>query len=141
MRAHYYQNFDADFTLEVPGEGYGGWKSAEIDPGSAALVVMHAWDCGTLEQYPGWYRAVEYIPRSQEICRTVFPPLLAACRETGFPVLHVVGGGNYQQGLPGYRHAVEIAGPTPGAPPCVPTDPALDALRRLRAENVHVGKH
>ena len=85
MRAQYYQQFDADHSLEVPGEGYGGWKSVEIDPGSAALVVMHAWDCGTLEQYPGWYRAVEYIPRSQEICRTVFPPLLGACRRRKNP--------------------------------------------------------
>ena len=28
LTAHYYQQFDADFALDVPGEGYGGWKAA-----------------------------------------------------------------------------------------------------------------
>jgi hypothetical protein len=141
MRASYYQNFDADPALDVPGEGYGGWKTGEIDPGNAALVVMHAWDCGTREEFPGWYRCVEYIPRSQEICRTVFPPLLARVRETGFPLFHVVGGGSYYKELPGYRHAVALAGPTPSALPCVGSDPALAELRRFKAEHVYVGRH
>src|ERR1700747_3388696 len=116
MQAWYYQQFDADVTQEVPGESYGGWKRAEIDPGRAALVVMHAWDTGTPDQYPGWYRAVEYMPRAQEIARTVFPPLLTTVRESNFPLFHVVGGGNYYQHLPGYRHAVELAGPPPPTP-------------------------
>lgn len=43
--ANYYQQFPADYSLEVPGEGYGGWKRAEIDLDidGTALVVMHAW--------------------------------------------------------------------------------------------------
>ena len=59
LPAHYYQQFDADVTLDVPGEGYSGWQQADIEIASAhtAVVVMHAWDCGTAEDYPGWHRA------------------------------------------------------------------------------------
>ena len=28
--ANYYQQFDADYSRDVPGEGYGGWQRAEI---------------------------------------------------------------------------------------------------------------
>ena len=31
LPASYYQQFDADYTRDVPAEGYGGWKSAEIE--------------------------------------------------------------------------------------------------------------
>ncbi|MBT5876886.1 MAG: hypothetical protein HOH43_25920, partial [Candidatus Latescibacteria bacterium] len=43
--ANFYQQFDADFSLEYPGEGYGGWKRSEIDISMdhTAFVVMHAW--------------------------------------------------------------------------------------------------
>src|SRR5262245_44598277 len=70
LPANYYQQFDADLAGEVPGEGYGGWKREEIDLARdhTAVVVMHAWDCGPREEYPGWYRAVEYIPRANAIC-------------------------------------------------------------------------
>ncbi|SVE24368.1 uncharacterized protein METZ01_LOCUS477222, partial [marine metagenome] len=66
VQANYYQQFDADFNLDIPGEGYGGWKRAMINLSldHTAVVVMHAWDCGKREQYPGWHRAVEYIPRA-----------------------------------------------------------------------------
>ena len=85
LGASYYQQFDADYALAVPAEGYGGWKRAdvEIDLAHAAVVVMHAWETGTYEQYPGWYRAVEYIPRARVILRTVFPRLLPAVRASG----------------------------------------------------------
>lgn len=141
MRAHYYQQFDADLTRDTPGEGYGGWKSAEIDPGPAALAVMHAWDTGTPGAYPGWYRAVEYMPRAEEICHSVFPRLLAGARSAGFPVLHVVGGGRYYRQCAGYRRAVALAGPEPPAPESAVPDPSLDRLRRFRAEHVFVGSH
>ena len=73
--AGYYQQFDADFSRDMPAEGYGGWKKAEIEiaPEHTAVVLMHAWDCGTREQYPGWHRCADYIPRAGEICRTVLP--------------------------------------------------------------------
>jgi len=143
LRADYYQQFDADFTREVPGEGYGGWQSAEIELSleHTGVVVMHAWDTGTREQYPGWYRAVEYLPRAQEIARTVFPRLLAAVRASPLPLFHVVGGGKYYQHYPGYQRALSLAGPPPPALPQAAGDPVLERLREFRAERVFVGKH
>jgi hypothetical protein len=141
--ASYYQQFDADFDLEVPGEGYGGWKRAEVEisPDHTAVVVMHAWDCGTREQYPGWHRAVEYIPRAEEISRTVFPKLLSAVRASGMNLFHVVGGGDYYKELPGCKRAVELAGPEPQPLEQVESDPVLEQLRQFRAEHVFVGAH
>jgi len=143
VMANYYQQFDADYSLEVPAEGYGGWRKAEIEiaPEHTAVVVMHAWDCGTREQYPGWYRAVEYIPRARQISRTVFPRLLSAVRASRLRLFHVVGGGDYYKDCPGYRRAVKLAGPEPPPPEQVEPDPVLEALRRFRSERVFVGKH
>jgi len=141
--ANTYQQFDADFGLDVPAEGYGGWKRAEVELPAAhtAVAVMHAWDCGTREQYPGWHRAVEYIPRSYEICRTVFPGLLSAVRASGVKLFHVVSGGEYCKKYPGYKRAVELAGPAPPPPERIQADPGLERLRAFRSENVFTGKH
>jgi nicotinamidase-related amidase len=141
VKADYYQQFDADPSLDVPGEGYGGWKSAEIEIGRAALVVMHAWEAGTPDEYPGWFRCVEYIPRAQQICREVFPPLLSACRERGFPVFHVVGGKDYWSHLPGHKRAVELAGDGSSPLPSALADESLSALREFRRKHVFVGLH
>ncbi len=142
LNAHYYQQFDADPTLEIPGEGYGGWQQTElpIDLDHTAVVVMHAWETGTQAQYPGWYRAVEYIPRAEQIVAEIFPDLLATLRTSGVTLFHVVGGGDYYRGYSGYQRAVALAGPTPDLPQ-VPSNPALDRLRRFRASNVFVGAH
>ena len=125
--ANYYQQFDADYEREVPAEGYGGWQRAEVelDLNHTALVSMHAWETGTRKQYPGWYRAVEYIPRAQAICRNVYPRLMQTARDAGATLFHVVGGGNYYQSLPGYQRAVALAGPLPPAPETVPADASL----------------
>ena len=143
LKASYYQQFDADLSLDVPGEGYGGWREAEIEiaPEHTALVVMHAWDCGTREEFPGWYRCVEYIPRANEICRTVMPPLIEAVRASDLKLFHVVGGGDYYKELPGYKATVELAGPEPPAPEKVQSDPALQELYKFRGKHVHVGEH
>lgn len=141
--ANYYQQFDADFSRDVPGEGYGGWKKTDIELSSrhTGFVVMHAWDAGAREEFPGWRRAVEYIPRADEIARTVFPGLLSAIRSSTFPLFHVVGGGDYYRSYSGYRHAVDLAGPTPDPPERVASDPALEQLRGFRAEHVFTGSH
>jgi hypothetical protein len=102
---------------------------------------MHAWDCGTCEQYPGWFRAVEYIPRADAICQTVFPRLLGTVRRQGFRLFHVVGGGDYYKDYPGYRRAVELAGPAPAPPESVAADETLRRLRQFRSEHVFVGSH
>ncbi|MBI3987737.1 MAG: hypothetical protein HY343_12495 [Lentisphaerae bacterium] len=142
--ADYYQQFDADFTLDVPGEGYGGWKTAgiEISLEHTAVVVMHAWDCGTREQYPGWHRAVEYIPRAGTIARTVFPPLLDAIRRSPLPLFHVVGGGEGYEDFPGHKRAVALAAAYPAPPRLqVDSEPVLQRLQAFRNKHVFVGPH
>ena len=143
LPASYYQQFDADVKLDVPGEGYGGWKKSEIQISRdhTAVVVMHAWDMGTREEYPGWHRAVEYIPRADKICRTVFPKLLKAVRDSHFKLFHVVGGGDYYHELPGSKRAVELAGPPPKPLEQAKSDPVLERLNQFRAAHVFVGKH
>ncbi|MEW6752255.1 MAG: hypothetical protein AB1505_14930 [Candidatus Latescibacterota bacterium] len=143
LTAHYYQQFDADLSRDVPGEGYGGWRQApvEISAEHTAVVAMHAWEAGTPDRYPGWYRAVEYIPRAQRIAAEVFPPLLQAVRASPLPLFHVVGGRDYYSGYPGHRRAADLAGPDPPPPPQVETDPVLERLRQFRREHVFVGGH
>lgn len=113
--AWYYQHHDADFSLAVPEHGFGGWQKAELElsPEHTAVVSMHAWDAGTYEQYPGWWKVVPYIPRSNAILRDVYPKLLGAVRDSGLPLFHVVGGRDYYSQFPGYQRAVELAGPDP----------------------------
>ncbi len=143
IHANYYQHFDADYEREVPEEGFGGWKRAEVELSRAhtALVSMHAWEAGTRDRYPGWYRVVPYIPRSQKILNDVYPPLLAAARASGLTVFHVVGGGDYYKELPGYKHAVELAGPEPPKPDQVASDPSRAALDAFRAQKGFPGPH
>jgi len=143
VQANYYQEFDADYSLDVPGEGYGGWKKGEIEISAShtAVVVMHAWDCGTFEEFPGVWRSCEYVPRSIEIARDVFPPLLSAVRASPLPLLHVVGGGDYYSHLPGYKRAVALAGEQPPGPERVASDPVLDKLRAFKADHVWRGAH
>ncbi|HOZ46211.1 MAG TPA: hypothetical protein PLO37_02280 [Candidatus Hydrogenedentes bacterium] len=128
--AWYYRHHDADYSLDVPEEGFGGWirEPLTFSKNHTAVVVMHAWDAGTRDQFPGWHRVVPYIPRADAICRDVFPRLLAAVRASDLTLFHVVGGGDYYKHLPGYQHAVEIAGPAPEALPTVASDPIRDAL-------------
>jgi hypothetical protein len=143
LPANYYQQFDADFSLDVPGEGYGGWGRAEVELSSehTAVVVMHAWDCGTREEYAGWHRCVEYLPRAAYIVREVFPPLLQAVRASGMTLFHVVGGGDYYQSLPGYQRALSLASTPPAAPERIAADDALRELSAFRSRHVFVGKH
>ena len=140
----YYEQFDADFARDVPAEGYGGWHVAELELAlpHTALVLMHAWDCGTRAEFPGWHRAVEYIPRADHICRTVFPPLLGAARGAGLTIYHVVtpDSRRYYDRLPGYTRAAQLAGATPAAER-IASDPTLEQLRQFRARHVFPGAH
>jgi len=142
VRAHYYRQFHADHDRDVPAEGYGGWRSAEleIDPARTALVVMHAWDCGTRQRFPGWWRSVEYLPRAEHIMQTVFPPLLAAVRAAPLKLYHVVGGaGDYYRHYGGYRRTVELAGPEPAPPEKIRADRSLKRLRKFRMTHSRQG--
>ena len=141
--ANYYQEFDADFSLDVPAEGYGGWMKGEIEISAehTAVAVMHAWDCGTFEEHPGVWRSCDYVPRSAEIARTVFPRMLSAVRRSPLPLFHVVGGGNYYQDLPAYKRTVELVGEPPPAPERVEGDPILQRLHQFRSQRVWRGTH
>ncbi|WP_438479824.1 hypothetical protein [Oleiharenicola lentus] len=137
LPAQLYRQFDADYSRDVPGEGYGGWHDVEVElaPAHTALVVMHAWDSGQPGEFPGWRRAVEYTPRAEKILCDVFPPLLSAVRNSPLPVFHVVGGRDYYSHLPGYV-------PTKPTPlPQVAADPAYHALQQLRHDHATPGAH
>lgn len=97
LKTWYYQQFDANYSLDVPAEGYGGWKQAmlPLELEKTAIVVMHAWDCGKQTDYPGWYRAVEYIERANKISETVFPFLLEKAREKSVNIIHVTDNSGY----------------------------------------------
>lgn len=142
LPARLYQQFDADAALAVPAEGYGGWRTLDVElaPAHTALVVMHAWDTGAPDEFPGWRRAVEYIPRAERILAEVFPPLLTAVRASPLPVFHVVGGRDYYSHLPGHARARQLAGKTP-APTRVSPDATHAALRRLREQSAVPGAH
>lgn len=141
--AWYYQHFDADYGLDAPEEGFGGWKQAELEfaRGHTAVAVMHAWDMGTREQFPGMWRSVPYLARSGRIAREVFPPLLKAVRAAGLPLFHVVGGRDYYSHLPGYQRAEKLAGPPPKAPGRVTPDPVYEQLQAFRGAQVWRGRH
>src|SRR4051812_15381951 len=137
LQGEYYQQFDADLTQEVPGESFGGWKQAPLtlDLKHTALVVMQVWDTGTPQQYPGWYRTVEFLPRAQEILDNVMPPLLAAVRAAGMTLIHVVGGGDYYRTYPGYQRSVALAGLSPEISRITP-DPTWEKLNLFRSQNI-----
>lgn len=141
--AGYYRQFDADFSRDVPAEGYGGWERAvlPLDLDHTALAVMHAWDFGTRERYPGWHRAVEYIPRADDICRNVLPRLLEAVRRSGMRLFHIAVPGDYLNKYPGYRATLELAGPESIRPQSAASDPALETLRRFKADRAFPGAH
>ncbi|MER6523698.1 hypothetical protein [Streptomyces sp. NPDC001508] len=135
----FYQQFDADLSIEVPAQAYGGWQKTDLplDLDHTALVVMHAWDVGTPAQKPGWFRAVEYLPRSYAIAENVFPPLLEAARRAKLTVLHVVGGSDYYSRLPGY--SAHSADPPEDRDPRATPDRTYDELVRFRGERVFPG--
>ena len=79
-----------------------------LNPQTPAVVVMHAWDCGTYEQFPGWHRAVEYIPRANKIAKDVFKKLLPKVRNGSMKVFHITNGAEYAKKYKGYKSGVEI---------------------------------
>ncbi|MCS7015633.1 MAG: hypothetical protein NZM42_05860 [Gemmatales bacterium] len=142
--ANYYQHFDADLRLDVPAENFGGWQKdwIEISTEHTAVVIMHAWEFGPPEVYPGLYRCIEWIPRAQQICKQILPGLLAAVRASPLPVFHVTSG-NYYQNQTGYQKALTLTGlePVSPSPPRIEPDAVWEQLQRFREERVLPGKH
>lgn len=142
--ACYYQQFDANRNLEFPAEAYGGWMKADLplDLAHTALVVMHAWDCGSWDEYPGWHRAVEYIPRSGDISRKVFPSLLDAVRASGMKLFHVVAPQHhYYEKYEGYQQTVQLAGEEEQACERIQPDSAYQELLQFKTEHSFPGAH
>lgn len=131
-----YRNFDADYARDVPAEGFGGWTSmpVELPLEETAIVSMHAWTCCSPEQHPLTSRTQEYPLRAKRILETVFPPLLGAARAAGMTVLHVVGGGDYYQHLPEYKHSVKLAGADPEFTGDAPHSDANIRFRAMKAQ-------
>lgn len=105
LPTRFYQQFDADTSLAVPAEGYGGWQleSLPLDLDRTAIIAMHAWSIGAEQDFPGWYRAVESISRVGGVSSGGMAPVLAAARAAQVPVIHVVGGPtDYWTGEPGH---------------------------------------
>lgn len=143
LPARLYRQFDADYTRDVPAEAYAGWHTveAELAPARTALVVMHAWDSGPPDAYPGWRRAVEYTPRAERILQEVFPRLLAAVRHSPVHLFHVVGGNrDYYSHLPGYQQTLLLLRDR-RTTPLVARDVTYDRLRKLRAAEGSPGAH
>ena len=141
ITTNYYQHFSADFSLPVPEHGFGGWKKTELEfaPDHTAVVVMHAWDCGTYEQFPGWHCAVPYIPRAADVAKRVFPELLDTVRKSPLPLMHVVSSAGYYKNYPGHKAAVELARPAPKGPEHATSDPLRDKLSQFKQANVFPG--
>lgn len=141
--AWHYQHFDADFRLDVPERSFGGWQreSLEFSLSHTAVVSMHAWDMGTFDEFPGWWRVVPWVVRAQRILRDVFPGLLEAVRAAHIPLFHVVGGGEYYKDQPGYQKARRLAGPDLPAMPTIDRDALRDRLDAFRRARVFPGEH
>ncbi|MFX0102781.1 MAG: hypothetical protein ACFFCS_24650 [Candidatus Hodarchaeota archaeon] len=143
IKANFYHQFDADYDMEVPAEGFSGWQEEdiEIDLERTALVVMHAWDCGTRDQFPGWYRYVEYIPRANRICKEVFPSLLDAVRGSSMKIFHVVSSGSYYKNYPSYTRARKKEKKTCKPFSKISKGSARKKLDRFRDANCGAGLH
>ncbi|MCL1953042.1 MAG: cysteine hydrolase [Oscillospiraceae bacterium] len=139
----YYRHFGADYSLEVPAEGFGGWQKADLPlcPARTALCVMHAWDCPDRARFPGIYSAVEYLPRAEEILKTRMPALLRAFREAGIRVIHIESG-DYVRKYEEYHRTMKLVRgklPKERKLPRPAQDAAAKALWAFRSAHVHPG--
>lgn len=132
---NYYQQFDADYSLDVPGEGYGGWKKTDLEMNldKTAVIVMHAMYYGQYEDAWGLFRAEENIPRAYDIGRNVLPDLLENVRRAGMKVFHVAGSRKVAEKYPGYKKTIELAGEDQPVEQ-IASDPVLDRLRRFKTD-------
>lgn len=104
LTAKIYSGYDADLSSEFPADGYIGWDTRQvtINPEKTAVVIMHAWDVGSMEEYPGIFKCNEYVIRSYDVCERIYPSLLEGVRKSPLHLIHVVGGPDYYSQYPGY---------------------------------------
>ena len=142
LPTRYYQVFDLDFERPFPSDGIGGWKTAELPLAidHTALVVMHAWDVGTREEFPGWHRVVDYFARAEQILQGPLTELLTVARASPLKIYHVTAGDFYCRDLPGYQRTVGFV-PKPPQPEIVEEDPVYKQLNDFRVSDVYLGTH
>ncbi len=131
-----YQQYDADYSLEHPGQGYGGWQKLDIpiDTEHTAVIVMHAWECGTPETHPALHRVCEYVPRGREIIRERFPGFLEKVRASDVRLLHVGSRTEASlESLPGYIRT-KAACPPEDWQTQIEEDETLKTLRRIHLD-------
>ena len=144
----YYAHFGADYNLDVPAEGFGGWGKTvlPLNLEHTALCVMHAWDNPDQKLYPGIYSAVEYLPRAAAIYKERMPALLKTFRDAGVRVIHIESG-DYVRNYDAYRQTQELIGEQLSesrkakqfAMPNPASDPVIGAYHKFRNANVHPG--
>ncbi len=142
LPTYYYQSFPADYSLEYPGEGYGGWQKKElpINLAHTAVVVMHATDVGAITEVPGYYRCVEYLPRSGQIAQDLFPEFMSRVRAAGLRLLHIPLYEQMARAYPGYARTLELVGSEEKLPEQIEADATLLAMRDFRWQNCWVGR-
>lgn len=138
-----YQQFGADYSLDVPHEAYGGWQNVPtaLPLERTALISMHLWQFPPREEIPGLYSGHPYIPDANRMVAEVYPPLLAAARAATMPIIHVVMGGHgYFLDLPGYKQTLAVAGAEPARPAgALPDAEGADVIRALRTRQGYPG--
>lgn len=141
----YYAHFGADYLLDVPAEGFGGWQKTRLPLSTehTALCVMHAWKNADRSKYPGIWSAVEYLPRAQEIYDLRMPRLLAAFRKAGVRIIHIESGG-YEKKYEAYSRACSLTDSRVknlhhDRLPSPEDDTVSDELRAFRMAKVHPG--
>jgi hypothetical protein len=138
-----YQQFDADYTLEYPAEGFGGWKKIDLpyNLGRCAVAVMHAWELQSYEEVPGHWRCVEYIPRAEVICKDLLPPFLDKVRESGIRIIHIGSSGQDITHYPGYKAVLELGGALTMKHSKVERCETLEEFHRLKQVHGMTGAH
>lgn len=139
VKASCYQQYGTDATLQYPSDGIGGWISEylPLNIDKTAIVVMHAGYVGEQSDCPEKFKRVEYLQRSYDISKHVYPKLLSAVRRAGMPVYHVPFGRGYYEELPGYLRAEAIAEKEYTPRDVAENDDVLDILYEFRADWAH----
>jgi len=138
-----YQQFDADFSLEYPGEGFGGWKKidAPFDLDRCAVILMHAWEIQSYEEIPGHWRCVEYVPRAEKICKELLPSFLEKVRASGVRLIHVADQSMDIEHYPGYKKTLQMTGIAKTSYPKIKRGEAADLLVEMKNKYSSPGEH
>jgi nicotinamidase-related amidase len=134
LKGDYYRHYPVDFSLGAEGaRGFKGWgESVEVavPAEETALVLMHVWNVGIDPELAwkaegpagGVMLMAEWAARTVPMIKNNIPPILAAARKAGVPVIHVASSEHYAKKYPGFRATLDIAGAEPPAMKRAPRD-------------------